>query len=190
MAWFRPSLLITPLLIALVLLLVTALLHATRLHRVYRAHFAETRRERLFLGALGFFVTVAVVRSLTYSIHHSIGPFHDISLAGRHIHHLVWGILLLLLVGYGWLLKIGTGASGSMTWAGRVMAMLYGVGAALTLDEFALWLNLRDVYWAREGRASLEAMGMFGAFLTLSVLGASFFREAGREIHRRVRRRK
>src|ERR1039458_6358841 len=58
--------------------------------------------------------------------------FHDIEMGGRHIHHLVWGILLLLLTGYGWMLEAGTGAPGSRTWAGRTMSMAYGVGAALT----------------------------------------------------------
>jgi hypothetical protein len=87
-----------------------------------------------------------VVRGITEAIHHHLGPFHDVSLGGRHIHHLVWGILLLLLVGYGWLIEVGTGAPDSSRWAGRLMALLYGVGAALTLDEFALWLNLSDVY--------------------------------------------
>jgi hypothetical protein len=52
------------------------------------------------------------------------------------------------------------------------MSILYGVGAALTLDEFALWLNLRDVYWAREGRSSIDAIVLFGAFLAASAWGA------------------
>lgn len=97
-------------------------------------------------------------------------------MSGRHIHHLVWGILLLLISGYGWLLEIGTGSAGSLQWAGRMMSMLYGVAAALTLDEFALWLNLRDVYWEREGRESFEALGLFGGLLGIGVFGASFFR--------------
>ena len=53
--------------------------------------------------------------------------------------------------------------------------MLYGIAAALTLDEFALWLNLRDVYWEREGRESIEAMAVFGGLLGLGVFGRSFF---------------
>ena len=70
---------------------------------------------------------------------------------------MVWGILLLLGVGYGWLIQIGTGISGTSRTAGIALSILYGVGAALTLDEFALWLNLRDVYWEREGRESIHA---------------------------------
>jgi len=67
-----------------------------------------------------------------------------------HLHHLVLGILLLLGVGYLWLAQVGTGIGRSLDWPSRITALLYGIGAALTLDEFALWLRLEDVYWARE----------------------------------------
>jgi len=55
------------------------------------------------------------------------------------------------------------------------MALLYGVGAALTLDEFALWLNLEDVYWARQGRESIDAVILFGALLLIGIWGRRFF---------------
>ena len=133
----------------------------SRLRGIYRRQFAESRRERLFLASVGFFTAALVIRGLTLAIHHNVGPFHDVSMHGRHIHHLVWGILLLLFVGYCWLLEIGTGRVPSPAWTGRLTSMLYGIAAALTLDEFALWLNLRDVYWQREGRESVEAMAVF-----------------------------
>jgi hypothetical protein len=56
------------------------------------------------------------------------------------------------------------------------MSILYGVGAALTLDEFALWLNLRDVYWSHEGRASIDAVILFGAVLAAGTWGAPLFK--------------
>jgi hypothetical protein len=59
--------------------------------------------------------------------------------------------------------------------------MLYGIGAALTLDEFALWLNLQDVYWAEEGRASIDAVFLFGALMIVGLLGSGFFRLLARE---------
>jgi hypothetical protein len=181
MPWSHLSFWLAPLLIALILAIFIVVLRIRRINRLYRQGFPESRRERLFLSSVGFFVAVAVVRGITEAIHHHLGPFHDVSLGGRHIHHLVWGILLLLLVGYGWLIEVGTGAPDSSRWAGRLMALLYGVGAALTLDEFALWLNLSDVYWKREGRESLEALALFGALLSASVFGARFFRVIGRE---------
>jgi hypothetical protein len=179
------SLWLAPLLIALSLFGLSRLIGARRLSSIYREKFRETPRERLFWASLGFFVTLAVVRTLTFLIHNEIGPFHDIEMRGRHIHHLVWGILLLLLTGYGWLLETGTGVAGSRTWAGRVMSMAYGVGAALTLDEFALWLNLRDVYWEREGRESFEALALFAAALAVGALGGPFLRAVVRRgVHR------
>ena len=100
-------------------------------------------------------------------------------MGGRHIHHLVFGIIILLLVGYGWLCEIGNGADNSSIFLGRLMSILYGVGAALTLDEFALWLNLKDVYWAREGRASIDAVILFGALLAAGSWGAPLFDRSG-----------
>src|SRR5689334_17164378 len=69
-----------------------------------------------------------------------------------HLHHIVLGILLLFGVGYLWLAQVGTEIGRSLDWPSRLTALLYGVGAALTLDEFALWLRLEDVYWARGSR--------------------------------------
>lgn len=151
------------------------------MRKVYQFHFPETPRERLFLAFLGFFVTIGVVRILTWSIHSGIGPFHNVELRGRHIHHLVWGIILLLLVGYGWLIDVGGESSSSVTWTVKALSMVYGVGAALTLDEFALWLNLKDVYWEREGRESVEAIFLFGALLGIGIFGRSFFLALARE---------
>src|SRR5207302_10171695 len=122
-----------------------------------------------------------VVRGITIAIHNDVGPFHNIDMGGRHIHHMVWGILLLLLVGYLWLVQIGTGLPNSSPWAGRLNSMIYGIAAALTLDEFALWLNLKDVYWQRQGRESYEAMGLFGGILAIGIYGAPLFKGIGRE---------
>jgi hypothetical protein len=173
---------VAPLLIAAVLAVIVAILRTGRVRAVYEAHFRETRRERMFLSSVGFVVTVAVVRSLTWAIHNEVGPFHDVSMHGRHIHHLVWGIGLLLLVGYLWMIEIGSGSAQSHILAGRLTSLLYGVGAALTLDEFALWLNLSDVYWEREGRESLEALALFGGVLAIGVFGAGFFRGLARRL--------
>jgi hypothetical protein len=188
MPWFHRSFWIGPLLIAAVLAILAAIVSRTRLRRIYQQRLAESRRERLFLASVGFFTAALVVRGITLAIHNKIGPFHDISMRGRHIHHLVWGILLLLLVGYTWLLEIGTGAASSFHWAGRLTSMLFGVAAALTLDEFALWLNLSDVYWQREGRESYEALGFFGSLLAVGVFGVPFFRGVAHELARPFRR--
>ena len=176
MFWTHPGFWILPILIAAILGGLSVIVSRTRLSEVYKHRFVESRRERLFLASLGFFTTVLVVRGLTIAIRYDIGPFHDFSMRGRHIHHLVWGIFLLLLVGYAWLVELGTGAPSASHWSGRLTSMLFGVSAALTLDEFALWLNLRDVYWEREGRESFEALALFGGLLALGIFGRAFWR--------------
>ena len=103
---------------------------------------------------------------------------------GLHIHHLVYGILLLLLVGYVWLIQEGTGQSRFPSWFSRVTAITYGIGAALTLDEFALWLNLQDVYWAGKGRESIDAVVIFAAFLSIGIWGFPFLAGLVRELRR------
>jgi len=60
------------------------------------------------------------------------------------------------------------------------MSILYGVGAALTLDEFALWLNLKDVYFVREGRSSIDAVILFGSLLAVGGWGAPLFSALGK----------
>jgi hypothetical protein len=177
MFWLQRSFWVLPVIVAAILGILSAVVvHNHRLRAVYKQRFAESRRERLFLAFLGFFVAAAVTRCITLAIHHDIGPFNNVTMRGRHIHHLVWGILLLLMVGYFWLVQIGTDKESCSVWMGRVTCMLYGIAAALTLDEFALWLNLRDVYWEREGRESIEAMAVFGGLLGVGVFGRSFFR--------------
>jgi hypothetical protein len=95
------------------------------------------------------------------------------------IHHLVWGILILLLlgVGYDWLVEIASGGETFSTFACRSMSLL-GAGAALTLDEFSLWLNLKDVHWARQGRESIDAIVLFGPLLLSAVWGGEFLLRA------------
>lgn len=132
------------------------------------------------VATLGFIATFAAVRGLTYSIHVGIGPFHDVSTGGTHIHHMVWGILVLLVAGYFRLITDGSGTEKSLGWTGLLMAASYGAGAALTLDEFALWLNMRDVYWQLQGWESIGAVLIFGGALLTAVLGASFVEVAVR----------
>lgn len=142
---------------------------------LYRSHFGDTQSERLFLASAAFYLTVVIVRSITLAIHFGIGGLHDVAVHGTHVHHLVWGILLLLIVGYVWLARFGTGAAEASAWGSRATAVLYGVGAALTLDEFALWVRLQDVYWSPEGRESIKAIILFGALLVVSLRGGRFF---------------
>jgi len=146
-------------------------------HVLYRLYFRNARKERMFLASSTFFMTFALVRGITLMIRAGKGPFRNISgPGGQHIHHLVWGILMLLMVGYLWLVQVGTGVGDPPRRWMRTTSSLYGIGSALTLDEFALWLNLADVYWAPEGRRSVDAVFLFGSLLSLGMWGGTFFR--------------
>ncbi len=144
------------------------------LSSLYYKHFGDRRRERQLFSTGAFFVTFATVRGITHAIRAERGPFRNITPGGRHIHHMTFGITGLLSVGYLWLLEIGINEQRR---ASRITSLAYGAGAALTLDEFALWLNLADDYWTTQGRESIDAVVLFGSLLSLSVLGKGFFAE-------------
>lgn len=90
----------------------------------------------------------------------------NVSVRGTHIHHLVWGILLLVICGY-----LGTVEGIREQPAHHIIVALFGVGAGLAFDEFALWLNLRDVYWEKEGRRSIDAVIVVGILALIGVTG-------------------
>jgi hypothetical protein len=175
------------LLVIIVTVAVFLILRHPHVNSLFVQSIPDRPQSRLFLASVAFFLTFAGVRTTTYSNYHGIGPFHDIYFHGRHIHHLVWGILILLPVGYGWLVEAGSGGKQTSAFAGRVLSLLFGAGAALTLDEFALWLNLEDVYWAREGRASIDAVILFGSLLLMGVWGGRFLGAALREFSNLLR---
>lgn len=161
------------LLVAAVLLV---LLQLTRLGYLVRTTIPDRPRRRLFLASVAFFASFLCVRLVVFFISRGHGPFHWVMMGGRHIHHLVWGILILLFVGYGWLMDLGRAHSPTSILLSRIMCIAYGVGAALTLDEFTLWLNLDpDLYWARAGRLSIDAVVLFGSVLMIGAWGAPFF---------------
>jgi hypothetical protein len=169
---------------------VLLILHHPRVGGLFHRHVRDRPKRRLFLAAVGFFITFAVARSLAYAAYRNVAPFHYITIGGKHIHHLVWGILLLLAVGFGWLIEVGTGSKSSSLLASRLMSFLYGVGAALTLDEFALWLNLEEgVYWTRQERVSLDAVILFGAALLIGIWGRDFLKALGVEVLRPGRKK-
>ncbi|HEY1678731.1 MAG TPA: hypothetical protein VGG04_13540 [Candidatus Sulfotelmatobacter sp.] len=148
------------------------LLQGTSIGQLVHERIPERPRKRLFVASVSFFLTFGGVRAVVYAVVHQVPPFHFIQHGGRHIHHLVFGILILLFVGYAWLAEIGSGSDDSSILLSRLMSILYGVGAALTLDEFALWFNLQDVYWSPQGRTSIDAIILFGALLSAGTWGA------------------
>jgi hypothetical protein len=159
--------------------LILLVLHLTELGLIIHQRIPDRPRRRLLLASIGFFVTFVGVRLLVASITHHIGPFGYVEMGGRHIHHLVWGILLLLVTGYAEIGEVGSGEKPGAIFLSRLLALTYGVGAALTLDEFAIWLNLdAAAYWSRQGRESIDAVVIFGALLAIGAWGSPLFRRA------------
>ncbi len=147
-----------------------------RLRHHYRQ--LDLSRRVAIRALLAFLATFAFLRALTAVIHFQLLPIHNIvTSSGLHIHHLFWGILLLMVVGFAAL------ATRAPAWHLRI-AIVFGVAMALTLDEFALWLRLADVYWTREGLASLKAAAFAAAILALFAFGAPFFRAVWRDLTR------
>jgi hypothetical protein len=142
---------------------------------IYYKYFDDRRKERQLFSSGAFFVTFATVRAITHAIRAERGPFKNVKgPGGKHIHHMTFGIIDLLSVGYLWMLEIGVSEARISS---RITSAVYGSGAALTLDEFALWLNLEDVYWAKQGRESIDAVVLFGSLSVFSVLGKGFLLE-------------
>jgi hypothetical protein len=148
-------------------------------------HHLGPRRERAMFATLGFVVALAVTRGITTLLHQrGAGPNGGLIVGGVHIHHFVFGMVGLLGLAYGWLLLYGIEHQPGRLWF-RITAFGYGVCVALILDEFALWLNLRDVYWERQGRESVEALAIFAGLLLWVVLIAPFAHAVWRRLRGR-----
>src|ERR1700758_1104903 len=107
----RPVILVLTVAVAAGLVLLA--LRQPRIAALLHQGIPDRPKRRLFLASLGFLITFSVARSLAYMNYHHFGPFHDIYIRGRHIHHLVWGILILLGVGFCWLVEVGSGSEQS-----------------------------------------------------------------------------
>jgi hypothetical protein len=119
----------------------------------YQHGIVDTGREPHFLFFVAFLVTFGFIRTSAHMIRAQVKWWPgNVSVGGTHIHHLVWGILLLLGSGY-----VAVAIDPNSPWR-EVIAVLFGIGTGLTLDEFALWLDLKDVYWEKQGRKSIDAV--------------------------------
>ena len=143
------------------------------LRTAFREELDQGQRAAL-LSWLAFATTFAAVRGVTWSIRAGRGPFHNLSAGGEHLHHYMWGIGLL--TGVGAIAVRGEDAQRRHP----AVALSYGSGLALIVDEFALLLDLKDVYWAKQGRISVD-LGIGG----IATAGSYF---AALPVLRRVRR--
>lgn len=122
---------------------------ADRIRRGYRYHLSA-RQQTALISWLAFLGAFVGVRTLTYAIRDQVRPFRNVRIGGVHIHHYLWGICLLAAVG-------GVALHGDNAVRRHpVVAVAYGLGGALVVDEFALLLDLEDVYWTSQGRWSVD----------------------------------
>ncbi|NMD95231.1 hypothetical protein HF877_07445 [Rhodococcus sp. BL-253-APC-6A1W] len=129
----------------------------------FRREIVEQGRFPLLCFLIGFVVAFLFIRMSVRMIRANVRWWPgNISPGGHHVHHVVFGVVTMVIAGGG---LIGFYEDGSLA-AGVVFATLFGIGAALTLDEFALIFYLNDVYWDEEGRVSVDAV-----FVAVAVTG-------------------
>ena len=134
----------------------------------YQHGIVDTGREPHFLFFVSFLVTFGFIRTSAHMIRAQVKWWPgNVQVGGTHVHHLVWGILLLLICGY-----VAIALAPGSPWR-EIIAVLFGLGTGLTLDEFALWLNLKDVYWEKQGRASIDAVVIAAAVSGLLLISLS-----------------
>jgi uncharacterized membrane protein len=124
------------------------------------------------LASLLFFVallgTFGFIRTSTWMIRKQVSWWPgNVSVGGTHVHHLVWGICAMMIFGY-----VGIVLQPDSPWR-EIVTVLFAIGMGLTLDEFALWVELKDVYWEKDGRKSIDAMIIAGSVAGLIVVGFS-----------------
>jgi hypothetical protein len=135
---------------------------------LYDRAIVDTGRQAELLFFVAFLISFGFIRTSAHMIRAEVSWWPgNVQVGGTHIHHLVWGILLLLIAGY-----VGVALRPGSPWH-EIDAVVFGIGAGLTLDEFALWLNLRDVYWTQEGRRSIDAVIVVAILSGMVLVGIS-----------------
>ncbi len=146
------------------------ILHASIFSDFWNEHILAHERQGVFLVLVGFILSFAFIRMSTRLMRSPKVPWWPgsvVSEGGVHIHHLVFGIVTMMIAG-----TLGFAVHGESPSA-EICGFAFGVGAGLTIDEFALWVYLEDVYWAEEGRSSIDATVIAAAAMGLIVVGVN-----------------
>ncbi len=143
----------------------------TDIGNAYQHGIIDTGRQPALILLVSFLCTFGFIRTSAHLIKKGVSwwPGNVNTKSGLHIHHMVWGIILMMVVGY---ISIGIHPPPP---GGEILAVFFGIGMGLTLDEFALWLNLDDVYWTKKGRESIDAVIIAATLLGLLLLGLHFW---------------
>lgn len=134
----------------------------------FQHQIVDTGRLAAFLFFVALLGTFGFIRTSTWMIRKQVSWWPgNVSVGGTHVHHLVWGIFAMMIFGY-----IGVVHQPDSPWR-EIVSVLFAIGMGLTLDEFALWLELKDVYWEKDGRKSIDAMIVAGCLAGIAVVGFS-----------------
>ncbi len=145
------------------------MIYASFVSDFWNEHILAHERQGVFLVLVGFILSFAFIRMSTRLMRSPKVPWWpgSVSTGGVHLHHLVFGIVAMMIAG-----TLGFTVHGESPYA-EICGFFFGVGAGLTIDEFALWVYLDDVYWAEEGRSSIDATVIAAAAMGLVVVGAN-----------------
>jgi hypothetical protein len=137
-------------------------------HSEFQREIVDSGRLASFLFFVALLGTFGFIRTSTWMIRKQVSWWPgNVSVGGTHVHHLVWGICAMMIFGY-----IGVVHQPDSPWL-EIVTVLFAIGMGLTLDEFALWVELKDVYWEKEGRKSIDAMIVAGCLSGLLLVGFS-----------------
>jgi lysyl-tRNA synthetase class 2 len=134
----------------------------------FQSEIVDTGRLAAFLFFVALLGTFGFIRMSTHMIRAQVSWWPgNVSVGGTHVHHLVWGICAMMIFGY-----VGVVHQPDSPFR-EIVTVLFAIGMGLTLDEFALWVDLKDVYWEKEGRKSVDAMIVAGCVAGMLLVGLS-----------------
>ena len=144
---------------------------------LYDRAIVDTGRQAEFLFFVAFLVTFSFIRTSAHLIRAQVKWWPgNVEVGGTHIHHLVWGIGLMMVAGY-----VGVAIAPPSPWH-EIVSILFGVGMGLALDEFALWLDLKDVYWSEKGRKSIDAVIVAATITGMVLVGYAAWVDVATEV--------
>jgi hypothetical protein len=144
---------------------------------LYDRAIVDTGRQPEFLFFVAFLVTFGFIRTSAHLIRAQVKWWPgNVEVGGTHIHHLVWGIVVMMISGY-----VGVTIAPPSPWH-EIVAILFGVGMGLALDEFALWLDLKDVYWSEQGRKSIDAVIVAATITGMVLVGYAAWVDVATEV--------
>jgi hypothetical protein len=148
----------------------------------FQREVVDTGRLASFLFFIALLGTFGFIRTSTWMIKNQVSWWPgNVQVGGTHVHHLVWGIFAMMIFGY-----IGVVHEPDSPWR-EIVSVFFAIGMGLTLDEFALWLELKDVYWEKDGRKSVDAMIIAGCVAGAATVGFSAWLKLGDDVAQGLR---